>query len=187
MRSNWPSKLAKRPEYKEAYILSTLAAAYAETGDFETAIKWSTKAVEIGEAKDKDELQKELDSYKNKKPWRELKDEDAENAKLKESKPAAAENTAKKPDAAAPEHANEIALGPTLPSPSPGKADEDFSNEKRLPAFPGLFGATGRFCAENSIVRYRCWCCSSRSRAAASSALASTTSTSLRMSSGFAR
>ncbi len=88
--------------YKEAYILSTLAAAYAETGDFDDAIKWSTKAVENGEAKDKEELEKELDSYKNKKPWRELKDEDAENAKLKEGKTSAAENTAKKPDAAAP-------------------------------------------------------------------------------------
>ena len=97
---------AEASEYKEAYILSTLAAAYAETGDFENAVKWSTKAVEVGEAKDKDELQKELDSYKNKKPWRELKDEDAENAKLKEGKaadgkPAAGENTAKKPDAPA--------------------------------------------------------------------------------------
>jgi Tfp pilus assembly protein PilF len=86
-------------EYKEAYILSTLAAAYAETGDFDNAIKWSSKAVEIGDAKDKDELQKELDSYKEKKPWRELHDEDAENAKLKETKPATAESTAKKPDA----------------------------------------------------------------------------------------
>jgi tetratricopeptide (TPR) repeat protein len=87
--------------YKEAYILSTFAAAYAETGDFDTAIKWSTKAVEIGDAKDKDELRKELDSYKNKKPWREVHDEDADNAKLKEGKAAAGESTAKKPDAPA--------------------------------------------------------------------------------------
>ena len=36
-------------EYKLAHILSTLAAAYAETGDFDSAVKWSTKAVEIGE------------------------------------------------------------------------------------------------------------------------------------------
>jgi tetratricopeptide (TPR) repeat protein len=89
--------------YKEAYILSTLAAAYAETGDFDNAIKWSTKAVENGEAKDKEELEKELDSYKNKKPWRELKDEDTENAKLKEGKASAAENTAQKPDGTAPQ------------------------------------------------------------------------------------
>ena len=37
----------------------------------------------------------------NKKPWRELKDEDAENAKLKDSKAPTAENTAQKPDGAA--------------------------------------------------------------------------------------
>ncbi|HEX3998080.1 MAG TPA: tetratricopeptide repeat protein [Pirellulales bacterium] len=94
---------AEASEYKEAYILSTLAAAYAETGDFDTAIKWSTKAVEVGDPKDKEELEQELNSYKNKKPWREQHDEDAENAKLKEGKaPANADaNTAQKPEAPA--------------------------------------------------------------------------------------
>lgn len=60
-------------EYKKPHILSTLAAAYAETGDFETAAKWSGKAVELG-AKDEEvdeQLKKELQSYQQKKPWRE--------------------------------------------------------------------------------------------------------------------
>ena len=35
--------------YKRAYILSTLAAAYAETGDFPSARKWSAKAIETGD------------------------------------------------------------------------------------------------------------------------------------------
>ena len=50
-----------------------MAAAYAETGDFETAIKWSSTAVELGvENNEVDEqLKKELDSYKQKKAWRE--------------------------------------------------------------------------------------------------------------------
>jgi tetratricopeptide (TPR) repeat protein len=33
-------------EFKQAHILSTLAAAYAEIGDFESAVQWATKAVE---------------------------------------------------------------------------------------------------------------------------------------------
>jgi tetratricopeptide (TPR) repeat protein len=67
------TKACEVTEYKEAHILSTLAAAYAETGDFETAIKWSRKAVELGSEEDQvdQQLQNELDSYLQKKPWRE--------------------------------------------------------------------------------------------------------------------
>ncbi len=59
-------------EYKQAHILSTLAAGYAETGDFDKAIEWSTKAVELGEGDMKEQLQAELESYRQKKPWREM-------------------------------------------------------------------------------------------------------------------
>ena len=65
-------KACEVTDYQEAHILSTLAAAYAEMGDFETAIRWSTKAVEQETGDDKEQLTQELDSYKNKKPWREL-------------------------------------------------------------------------------------------------------------------
>jgi tetratricopeptide (TPR) repeat protein len=89
-------------DYEKPHILSTLAASYAETGDFATAIKWSEKAVEFSKkaiddaAKDEDttekekadllndheQLKKELASYQDKKPWRERqKDESAENDK----------------------------------------------------------------------------------------------------------
>lgn len=65
----------------EAHVLSTLAAGYAETGDFDQAIQWSKKAVELGE-KDKneqlDQLQQELKSYEKEEPWRE-KQETEEN------------------------------------------------------------------------------------------------------------
>lgn len=74
-------------EYKAAYILSTLAAAYAETGDFDTAIKWSTKAVEIDDNEHGEALKKELESYKAKKPWREAIPED-EPANKEAEKPA---------------------------------------------------------------------------------------------------
>lgn len=66
------TKACELTEYKEAYILSTLAAAYAETGDFKSAIEWSTKAVEISPDELKANIQKEVDSYKAGKPWREL-------------------------------------------------------------------------------------------------------------------
>ncbi|MCP4890526.1 MAG: tetratricopeptide repeat protein [Planctomycetaceae bacterium] len=67
-------KAAELSEYKEAHILSTLAAAYAESGNFEKAIEWSTKAVELGDEQDHEQLeqlQQELDSYKKGEPWRE--------------------------------------------------------------------------------------------------------------------
>ncbi len=76
-------------EYKEAYILSTLAAAYAETGDFKTAIQWSKKAVSLGKGKQQASLAKELAGYEAGKPVRELKtgnekDEDDEPPEVKD-------------------------------------------------------------------------------------------------------
>ena len=71
------TKACEATDYKMPHILSTLGAAYAETGDFEKAIEWSTKSVELGKEKLKDQLdqlQSELDAYKEKKPFRELKE-----------------------------------------------------------------------------------------------------------------
>ena len=70
---------------EEAHILSTLASGYAEVGNFEKAIEWSTKAVELGKGEGDeedheqlDQLKEELESYKAGKPWRE-KQETEEN------------------------------------------------------------------------------------------------------------
>jgi tetratricopeptide (TPR) repeat protein len=94
------TKAAEETKFETPHILSTLAAAYAETGDYENAAKWSQKAVELSqkdvdaakkaaqEAKeeedrkklqaetakiqaDHDQLKKELDSYHQHKPVRE--------------------------------------------------------------------------------------------------------------------
>ena len=67
-------------EYKQAHILSTLAAGYAETGDFDNAVKWSKRAIEVGDVSLKEPLRKELASYFDKKPWRELKQQDRDAA-----------------------------------------------------------------------------------------------------------
>lgn len=64
-------KACELTHYKEAHILSTLASAYAELGDFENAIKWSTQAVELGDADQKEQLKKELETYQQGKPFRE--------------------------------------------------------------------------------------------------------------------
>ncbi len=74
-------KACEVSEYKKPHILSTLAAAYAEDGDFENAKKWAAKAVEIGREDIQEHLELELKSYQEGKPWRENK------AKEREDKP----------------------------------------------------------------------------------------------------
>ncbi len=74
-------KASEATDYAMPHILSTLAAAYAEVGDFENARKWAAKAVELGKDQEHEQieqLEKELESYKEDKPWRE-KQETEEN------------------------------------------------------------------------------------------------------------
>ena len=77
-------KACELTEYKKSHILSTLAAAYAEAGQFDKAIEWSTKAVELGakeESEQLDQLKEELKSYQDKKPWREKKQTEEKQSK----------------------------------------------------------------------------------------------------------
>ncbi len=90
------TKAAEASGYETPHILSTLAAAYAETGDYENAAKWSQKSVELAQKEvdnakpaddkskmeaDRDQLKKELESYHDHKPVRERQTaEDAPDA-----------------------------------------------------------------------------------------------------------
>ena len=64
-------KACEVTEYKLPHVISTLAAAHAELGNFEQAIEWSTKAVELENPDHQEQLELELESYRNDKPWRE--------------------------------------------------------------------------------------------------------------------
>jgi len=61
----------KLTDYKRGSYLSTLAAAYAENGDFDKAIKYQEKAIGLADSNVRAEYTKRLEAYKANKPWRE--------------------------------------------------------------------------------------------------------------------
>lgn len=66
-------KACEITDWKQAHIISTLAAGHAEAGDFERAREFSRKAVETSDDADdvRKQLESELASYEAEKPWRE--------------------------------------------------------------------------------------------------------------------
>lgn len=133
------TEASKATDYKADYILSTLAAAYAETGDFVSARKFAALAVEVSvpdkdEPGRKDELKKELASYNANKKWREAL-VNGEEVKLPEkgaaNKPAQKQRDEKK--AEAPKEAGKPASADAAkaqpktqkkPAPPPEEEDE---------------------------------------------------------------
>lgn len=70
------TKACELTEYEDPVMLSTLAASYAEIGDFEEAVRWSEQAVDkatvAGSLANFDgQLVAELESYQRGEPWRE--------------------------------------------------------------------------------------------------------------------
>jgi tetratricopeptide (TPR) repeat protein len=68
-------KACKLTDYKMGPTLDALAAAYAELGDFKSAVKWSEMAVELGNETyygwySDEQFQKRLELYRQGKPWR---------------------------------------------------------------------------------------------------------------------
>lgn len=66
------TKACELTEWKNGGYLDTLAAAYAEVGEFDKAVEWQEKALKAGDLpiKDQDAARKRLDLYKQKKPYR---------------------------------------------------------------------------------------------------------------------
>ena len=57
---------------ERAATLDTLAAAFAELGDFASAVKWQSKAIELlADDKTKDDYRTRLKLYERKKPYHE--------------------------------------------------------------------------------------------------------------------
>lgn len=67
------TRASKLTEHKEAYILSTVAAGYAEAGNFGKAIEWVKMALDVADDEMRGQIEKELQSYQNQKPWREVR------------------------------------------------------------------------------------------------------------------
>ena len=65
------SQKACQLEGEKWFCLGTLAAAYAEAGDFESAAKYETQAIGIGGMSDKEraEAEQQLTLYQERKPF----------------------------------------------------------------------------------------------------------------------
>jgi tetratricopeptide (TPR) repeat protein len=66
------TKACELTDYKNGGYLDTLAAAYAETGDFAKAVEWQEKALKAGDfpLADLEAAKKRLELFKAKKPYR---------------------------------------------------------------------------------------------------------------------
>ena len=66
------TRVCELTDWKDANSLDVLAAACAEAGDFDTAIKWQERALELppNDAEDRSEWEARLGLYKAKRPYR---------------------------------------------------------------------------------------------------------------------
>jgi TPR repeat protein len=68
----YANKACQLSGWKKANFISTLAAAFAELGDFDTAVKYQQQAIAMGsDYPDKQEMEKALKLYQERTPYRE--------------------------------------------------------------------------------------------------------------------
>ena len=67
-------KACQTTYYQQPTYLGVLAAAYAEFGDFQHAVEYGKKAVELADGDDKDRLAAQLKLYQNRQPCRQTAD-----------------------------------------------------------------------------------------------------------------
>ncbi len=68
------TKACELTSWKDDGVMDTLAAAYAESGDFEQACKWQEKAIQLAtNEKDNQEFRSRLELYQSGKPYRKEK------------------------------------------------------------------------------------------------------------------
>jgi tetratricopeptide (TPR) repeat protein len=69
----YATKASELTDFKQYAIIDTLAAAYAEAGKFDDAMKWQKKAMELAPENEKKKMQERLELFQAKKPYRETK------------------------------------------------------------------------------------------------------------------
>jgi TPR repeat protein len=68
----YATKACELTQWKEANFIGTLAAAYAEIGDFDAAIKYQKQAMELGsDYPDRQQMERSIELYWHRKPYRE--------------------------------------------------------------------------------------------------------------------
>jgi len=68
--TRYATRACELTSWKKAPELDTLAAAYAEDGQFDQAIKWQTSALSLGANIDRDEYEARLAMYQKREPFR---------------------------------------------------------------------------------------------------------------------
>ena len=69
---DYATKVCEMTAWKLWIGLGTLAAAYAEAGDFMNAVKWQEKTIELAPEGEKQSAQERLELYRSEKPYREM-------------------------------------------------------------------------------------------------------------------